>query len=148
MVGLMAGAFLLVGMGLLGGSLGYRWHVAAEAERLRGEGTPVTATVVDRSGGGGRGSGIDRIEIVYVYDSAGYRAWIPCAGVTGCRSTPQRELTIRVDRNDPERFVAENGHTDGSLSFLMSWTVIPMGVVALVGAGVLGLVFRDRDGWA
>ena len=90
-VALMAVAFLLVGLGLFGGSLGYRWYVSAEADRLRSEGVPVTATIADRSGGGGRGSGIDRVEVYYLYDSAQYHAWIPCAGLTGCRSTPVPE---------------------------------------------------------
>ncbi|WP_326554293.1 hypothetical protein [Micromonospora sp. NBC_01813] len=136
---LMAMAFLLVGMALLGSSLAYRWHVSAEADRLGGVGVPVTAYITDRAGGGGRGSGIDRIEIHYLYD-----AWIPCAGVTGCRSTPEREMPVLVDPADPQRFLAENGHTDGSLSFLMSWTTIPVGLVATVaGVGVLIFVIRE-----
>ncbi|MEV4543868.1 DUF3592 domain-containing protein [Micromonospora echinaurantiaca] len=136
---------LLVGLGLLGGSLTHRWYVSSEAERLRAEGVPVSATVVDRAGGGGRGSGIDRLEVSYLHDGAQYYEWIPCAGLTGCRSTPPGELTLWVDPTDPAHFVAQNGHTDGSLSFLNSWTLIPVGALAVViGAGLLILVAREH----
>ncbi|WJK35493.1 hypothetical protein [Solwaraspora sp. WMMA2065] len=142
---LMAVAFLLVGMALLGGSLAYRWHVSAEADRLGGVGVPVTAYITDRAGGGGRGSGIDRIEVHYLYDGAQYDAWIPCAGVTGCHSTPEREMTVLVDPADPQRFLAENGHTDGSLSFLMSWTMIPFSLLMIiVGAALLIVVIKTK----
>ncbi|MEU4553467.1 DUF3592 domain-containing protein [Micromonospora violae] len=145
----MAGALLLAGIALLGGSLGYRWHVSAEADRLRSDGVPTTATIVDRSGGGGRGSGVDRIEITYLYDGVQYEKWIPCAGLTGCHRTPGLRVAIRVDPADPERFVAENGHTSGSLSFLMSWTLIPIGLVlTVIGAGLLFVVLKDKDNWA
>lgn len=148
-VGLMAGAFLLAGIALLGGSLGFRWHVSSEADRLQSAGVPTTATISDRSGGGGRGSGIDRIEINYLFDGVQYEKWIPCAGLTGCHSTPGPQVTIRVDPADPERFVAENGHTNGSLSFLMSWTLIPIGLVlTVIGAGLLFVVLKDKDSWA
>jgi hypothetical protein len=140
----MALAFLLVGLALAVGSVLYRWQLSERADRLRSEGVPVTATVSDRAGGGGRGSGIDRIEIYYMYGPAQYHTWIPCAGLTGCRSTPKPELTVWVDPAEPERFVAENGHTDGSLSFLMSWTTIPMGVAfAAIGGTGVGLVLHD-----
>ncbi|MFV2098402.1 hypothetical protein ACFHW1_23480 [Micromonospora sp. LOL_014] len=140
----LAVALLVVGLGLFGGSLAYRWQVSAEADRLRGVGIPVTAYITDRAGGG-RGTGIDRIEVHYLYDGAQYGAWIPCAGVTGCRSTPEREMPVLVDPADPQRFLAENGHTDGSLSFLMSWTTIPLCLVAAVaGAGLLILIIREK----
>ncbi|MEV4535745.1 hypothetical protein AB0J82_18155 [Asanoa sp. NPDC049518] len=142
----MASALLLGGLALAVGSVVYRWQLSERAERLRSDGVPVTATISDRAGGGGRGSGIDRIEVYYMYESAQYHEWIPCAGLTGCRSTPQPEMTVWVDPGEPERFVAENGHTDGSLSFLMSWTAIPLGVVlAAVGGTGIGLVLND--GW-
>jgi hypothetical protein len=148
-VAVMAVSFLLVGLGLFGGSLAYRWHVSAEADRLRGVGVPVTAYITDRAGGGGRGSGIDRIEIHYLYDGAQYQAWIPCAGLTGCHGTPEREMPVLVDPDDPQRFLAENGHTDGSMSFLMSWTTIPVGLVATVaGVGLLILVIRVKHNWS
>ncbi|MET8911668.1 DUF3592 domain-containing protein [Micromonospora sp. NPDC004551] len=143
--GLMASVFLLLGAALVVGSILCRWQLSERADRLRSEGVPVTATVTDRAGGGGRGSGIDRIEIYYMYGPAQYHTWIPCAGVTGCHSTPEPELTVWVDPAEPERFVAENGHTDGSLSFLMSWTTIPMGgAFAAVGGAGLGLVLHVK----
>ncbi|MGS2619237.1 hypothetical protein ACVCAH_32640 [Micromonospora sp. LZ34] len=146
--GLLGLVALLVGLGLLGGSLSYRWYVSSEADRLRAEGVPVTATVVDRAGGGGRGSGVDRIEVSYLRDGSQYYGWIPCAGLTGCRSTPPQELTVWVDPTDPEHFVAENGHTDGSLSFLASWTLIPVGALAIViGGGLVVLVAREKQNW-
>ncbi|MCO1599140.1 hypothetical protein M8C17_28690 [Micromonospora sp. RHAY321] len=58
---------LVAGLGLAGGAVAYRWHVSSEADRLRADGVPVTAYVSDRAGGGGRGSGIDRIELSYLY---------------------------------------------------------------------------------
>lgn len=141
----MASVFLLLGVALVVGSISYRWQLSERADRLRSEGVPVTATVTDRAGGGGRGSGIDRIEIYYMYGPVQYHTWIPCAGVTGCHSIPKPEMTVWVDPAEPERFVAENGHTDGSLSFLTSWTTIPMGgVFAAVGGVVLGLVLHVK----
>jgi hypothetical protein len=133
-LGLMASAFLLLGLGLLVGSLVYRWQVSQRAERLRSEGVAVTATVTDRAGG--RGSGADRIEIYYMYGSAQYHTWIPCAGVTGCHDAPRPHMTLWVDPAQPERFVADNGPTDGSLFFLMSWKAIPSGLLLTALGGV------------
>lgn len=144
-VGLLASVFLLLGLALVVGSVLYRWQLSERADRLRSEGVPVTATVTDRAGGGGRGSGIDRIEIYYMYGPAQYHTWIPCAGITGCHSTPKPEMTVWVDPAEPERFVAENGHTDGSLSFLMSWTTIPGGVMfTAIGCAGLGILLHVR----
>ncbi|WCN80432.1 DUF3592 domain-containing protein [Micromonospora sp. LH3U1] len=139
-------AMLLPGLGLAGGALAYRWHVSSEADRLRSDGVPVTANVSDRAGGSGRGSGIDRIEVSYLYESKQYSTWIPCAGGTGCRKTPGPKMAVWVDPAAPEKFVAENGHTNGSLSFLMSWTAIPGGLVfAAVGTVMLVIVIRSKD---
>ncbi|MFJ6165734.1 DUF3592 domain-containing protein [Micromonospora orduensis] len=143
-------AMLLPGLGLAGGALAYRWHVSSEADRLRADGVPVTAHVSDRAGGGGRGSGADRIEVSYRYGSKQYSTWIPCAGGTGCHRSPGPTMAVWVDPAAPEKFVAANGHTNGSLSFLMSWTAIPVGLVFAVlgGVGVV-LVIRTRDDqWA
>ncbi|WP_328419623.1 DUF3592 domain-containing protein [Micromonospora sp. NBC_00389] len=143
---LMGLVSLLAGLGLAGGALAYRWHVSAEADRLRSDGVPVTAYVSDRAGGSGRGSGIDRIEVSYLYESRQYSTWIPCAGVTGCHKTPGPRMAVWVDPTDPGKFVAENGHTSGSLSFLMSWTTIPGGLFfAAIGTVLLVLVVRFKD---
>ncbi|MCF0092237.1 DUF3592 domain-containing protein [Micromonospora sp. MH99] len=137
---------LLVGVGLVVGAVAYRWRVSSEADRLRAEGVRVTAYVSDRAGGQGRGSGVDRIEVSYLYESRSYSTWIPCAGGTGCHRTPGPRMDVWVDPDAPGTFVAANGHTDGSLSFLMSWTIPPVGLLlAAVGTILLVLVVRTRD---
>ncbi|MEU5783862.1 DUF3592 domain-containing protein [Micromonospora lupini] len=143
---LVALAMLLPGLGLAVGAAAYRWHVSLEADRLRADGVPVTAQVSDRAGGHGRGSGIDRIEVSYLYEQRSYSTWIPCAGGTGCHRTPGPTMDVWVDPAAPEKFVAANGHTNGSLSFLMAWTIIPAGLAfAALGTVLLVLVIRTRD---
>ncbi|MBG6100220.1 DUF3592 domain-containing protein [Micromonospora vinacea] len=135
---------LLVGLGLLGGSLGYRWWDSSEADRLRVEGVQVPATLTDREGGNARGSGIDRIEVYYMYEGEQHHDWIPCAKLAVCSSPPPQALTIWVDPSDPEHFVAENDRTDGSLFPLMSWSLVPIGAVATI-FGVLILLLARAD---
>ncbi|MFY1617326.1 hypothetical protein [Micromonospora sp. WMMD736] len=143
---LIALPMLLGGLGLAIGAGVYRWHVSSEAARLRADGVPVTAYVSDRAGGHGRGSGIDRIEVSYLYESRSYSTWIPCAGGTGCHRTPGPTMDVWVDPAAPDRFVAANGHTNGSMSFLMNWTIPPVGLAfAALGVVLLVLVVRTRD---
>ncbi|WP_328419683.1 DUF3592 domain-containing protein [Micromonospora sp. NBC_00389] len=138
-------AMFLVGLGLAVGSLGYRWWDSSEADRLRVEGVQVPATLADRAGGSARGSGIDRIEVYYMYDGEQHHNWIPCAKLAACRSEPPQALTIWVDPSDPEHFVAENDRTDGSLFPLMSWSLVPVGVLfVIVGGLMLALVRSDK----
>ncbi|MEU4529623.1 DUF3592 domain-containing protein [Micromonospora ureilytica] len=136
---------LLIGLGLFGGSLGYRWWDSSEADRLRVEGVQVPATLTDRAGGNARGSGIARIEVYYMYEGEQHHDWIPCAKLAVCSSPPPQALTIWVDPSDPEHFVAENERTDGSLFFLMSWYFVPIGAIpAIAGGLILRSMMIDR----
>ncbi|MGR6316758.1 hypothetical protein Q2K19_09230 [Micromonospora soli] len=54
-------------------------------------------------------------------------------------------MTVWVDPEEPERFVAENRHADGLLSLLMSWATIPAGVMFVVlGCAGLGIVLHVK----
>ncbi len=137
---------LIGGLALAIASGVHHWHMADRADRLRVDGVAVTARVTDRTGGDVRGAGVDRIEIYYLYAGAQYHTWIPCAGATGCHGPAPKELTIWVDPEAPEHFVAENGNVDGSLSFLASWGTIAMGLAfaAIGGTGSFFLLFGDH----
>ncbi|MEV4628631.1 DUF3592 domain-containing protein [Micromonospora sp. NPDC049523] len=138
-VGLAATAMLLVGLVLTVGSITFKRYLAEKADRLRSEGIPVAAAQAKLYNGSGRGSGVDTVDVSYFYRGEYYQASIRCGGFTGCHSTPSEQTTVWIDPDDPAQFVAENGHTDDSVSFLNGFTPIPAGVLFTV-LGAAGLV--------
>jgi hypothetical protein len=138
-LGVIGAVMLLGGLALAIGSAGYMWQLAEKADRLRAEGVPVAASVSGFYNASGRGGGVDTIDVAYHYQGEYYQARIKCGGLTGCHSTPSAQTTVWIDPADPAQFVAENGHTDNSVSFLNGFTPIPTGV-AFALLGVVGLV--------
>ncbi|MCM0675733.1 DUF3592 domain-containing protein [Micromonospora phytophila] len=113
----------------------YRWHLHTKAERLRAEGVPVQASVTGRENTVGRGGGTDTIRVWYDVDGTQYTERILCGSAGGCTREPPEVMTLWVDPERPEEFVAANGNTDDSVFFLNSWGGIPFELlVAALGA--------------
>jgi hypothetical protein len=143
--------FIVGGLTQVVASTVYMWQQSEKADRLRAEGVPVTAAVSGfASGGSGRGSGPDTVTVTYTYEGETYQTRIRCGGWTGCANEPDPETTVWADPDKPDEFVAANGNTDGSLSFLNSWAKVVAGVLfALIGGvGMAAVLFGDRlIGW-
>lgn len=142
----MGAVFLLGGLGLAIASTGYKWRLSQKADRLRVDGVPVTAVLSDSYVGSGRGSGPDAVTVTYTYKGVQYRSRIRCGADIGCNGQSTAETTVWVDPATPSEFVAANGHTDGSLSFLNSWTrVVAGGIFTVAGVVLLvAILFGDR----
>ncbi|GAB2922206.1 hypothetical protein GCM10027280_06780 [Micromonospora polyrhachis] len=129
---------LVLGLVLAGVTGGYRWYQASKAERLRADGVPVVAQVLERRNTMGRGGGRDTIVVSYAYQGTTYTKRILCAGPNGCDRNPPPEIFVRIDPAKPEDFVTNNGSTDDSVFFFNSNGGIPYGIViALVGGSML-----------
>ncbi|MCW6010830.1 DUF3592 domain-containing protein [Micromonospora sp. CPCC 205371] len=142
----MGALFLLGGLGLLVASVGYMWQLSEKGDRLRVDGVPVVATLSDSYVGSGRGSGADAVTVTYNYEGKQYQSRIRCGDGVGCEGQNTAETTVWVDPAKPSDFVAANGHTNGSLSFLNSWTRIVTGGIFAVGGAVLlvAILYGDR----
>lgn len=139
--------FILGGLAQVVASTMYFWQQAEKVDRLRAHGVPVAAAVSNfGSGGSGRGSGPDVMTVTYTYEGDVFQKRIRCGGWTGCVNPPGPETTVWVDPEKPSEFVAANGNTDESLSFLNSWVKPILGVLfVLVGGVAIGAVeFGDR----
>ncbi|GAB3139071.1 hypothetical protein GCM10027290_07560 [Micromonospora sonneratiae] len=129
---------LVLGLALAAVTGGYKWHLARKAERLRAEGVPVVAQVLERRNSMGRGGGRDTIVVSYAYAGTTYTKRILCDGPSGCDRNPPPEIVVRVDPVKPAEFVTNNGSTDDSAFIFNSNGGIPYGLVAAaVGAGML-----------
>lgn len=143
--------FIVGGLAQVVASTVFMWQQAEKADRLRAEGVPVTAAVSGFvSGGSGRGSGPDVMTVTYTFEGNTFQTRIRCGGWTGCANPPDPEMTVWVDPAEPSEFVAANGKTDDSLSFLNSWVKLVAGVlfVLIGGVGMSAVLFGDRlIGW-
>lgn len=136
---------LLAGLGFAVVAITYQAGLSSKEKRLRADGVPVVARVVDSFQGSGRGGGADTVTLEYEYRGARYRGTVLCGGATGCADRPAGEMAVRVDPERPAEFLADNGHTDDSVSFLNSWTVIPASVmVFLIGLISVTLSIRGQ----
>lgn len=131
---------LVLGLGLAGVTGGYKWYLASKAERLRAEGVPVLAQVLERRNTIGRGGGLDTITVSYIYEGTTYTKRILCDGPSGCDRNPPREIYVRVDPAKPAEFVTNNGSTDDSVFIFNSNGGIPFGL-AFAAAGSVMLAY-------
>lgn len=138
--------FLLGGVSVAVASAVHMSRLSGKADRLRAEGVPVVAAVSGFYDGSGRGSGPDTINVTYAYQGGYYQKRILCGGWTGCHRDPPAEMTVWVDPARPQEFVAANGNTDDSASWLNHWSRIVGGALfAVLGAVALVVaLFGDR----
>ncbi|MFC3501126.1 hypothetical protein ACFOOK_09150 [Micromonospora krabiensis] len=131
-------AVLLAGLSYATAIAGYKWHLHSKAERLRAEGVRVQAVVGRREDTVGRGGGTDTVRVWYDHAGVAYSKRILCGSAGGCTEEPPPTMTLWVDPERPDEFVAENGNTDDSVFVLNAWGGIPFGLgFAVIGGFIV-----------
>jgi hypothetical protein len=105
----------------------------AKKERLAASGVPATAVVADFRAGGRQTS--DKILLAYEFNGIAYHEWI--------KGSAEEQVSIKVDPDHPDEFLAANGHTDDSLALFNTWAGLFWGV-GLVALGMVPVVMRLR----
>lgn len=124
----LAVVVIVAGVVLAGVTAWTKFGDEAKKDRLRAEGVPMVASVVDGRSKNGR---YDDTKLVYKVDEVVHEQWI------GGRASGTGML-IWYDPARPDEFVAESGYTDDSLSTFNTWAGMPWGVaIAAIGTAWL-----------
>ena len=138
-------ALLIIGLGYAIGSGVVMVGIHQKRERLRAEGTQVTARVSDwRYRNTAR---VSTVLLSYELDGYGYDKRVRCNGFVGCYEDPPATMSVWVDPGAPTEFVADNGMTDDSTSVFNGPLNIPGGLfVGALGGLLLFVAILDVRG--